>query len=104
MAPNPTKSSTLIYADVNVGQAAVRALVDSGAEATCCGKAWYEKHKYLLGGLQASKMSVIGIEEKAIQVEGRTQPVELTWGPARTKISLLVVPSLHDQEVILAWM
>ena len=101
VAPNPTKSSTLIYADVNVGQAAVRALVDSGAEATCCGKAWYEKHKYLLGGLQASKMSVIGIEEKAIQVEGRTQPVELTWGPARTKISLLVVPSLHDQEVIL---
>ena len=100
MAPNSPKSSKLIYADLVMGQTAVRALVDSGAEASCCGREWYERHCHLFGGLQKTDIQVVGVEEKPIRVTGRTNLLDTTWGPAKTKLSLLVVPSLVEQSVI----
>ena len=101
MAPNDSNSSKLIQVDLEIGQAAVRALTDSGAEASCCGERWYERHKHLFGGLEAVDARVIGIGNVPIQVKGRTQPIELVWGPARTRISLLVVPTLYNHDVII---
>ena len=101
VAPNLSKSSRLIYKEVEVGQQTVRALIDLGAEATCCSKKWYDERKLTLGGLLESGGRVIGVGNTPIPVTGRTQLVDLIWGPARTKVSLLVVPTLVDQDVIL---
>lgn len=101
MAPNCSRTSNLIYKEVEIGQQPVRALVDSGAEASCCSRRWYEKEKLALGGLMESEQTVRGVSNVLIPVTGRTQPVELTWGAARTTVSLLVVPTLMNQDVIL---
>ena len=101
VTPNLPKSSTLIYQEIDIGKQTVRALIDSGAEATCCSKGWYEKNKLALGGLTRTGGRVIGVGNVPIKVAGRTQLVDLNWGPARTKVSLLVVPTLAEQEVIL---
>ena len=37
--------------EIEIGKQIVRALIDSGAEATCCSKGWYERNKLALGGL-----------------------------------------------------
>ena len=99
--PNRPKTSTLIYQDVDIGQRPVRALVDSGAEATCCSQKWYEKNKVALGGLLRSKGRVVGVGNTPIPVTGRTQLVDLTWNNAKTRISILVIPTLEGQDVIL---
>ena len=101
VAPNLSKSSRLIYKEVEVGQQTVRALIDSGAEANCCSTKWYDERKLTLGGLLESGGRVIGVGNTPIPVTGRTQLVDLIWGPARTKVSRLVVPTLGDQDVIL---
>ena len=79
----------------------MKALIDSGAEATCCSRTWYEKNKLRLGELTKTGGNVIGVGNIPIKVNGRTQRVALSWGMAKTKISLLVVPTLAKQEVIL---
>ena len=101
MTPNWPKTSKLIYQDIEIGQRPVRALVDSGAEATCCSLGWYERNKLALGGLLEARGRVVGVGNAPIPVTGRTQLVDLTWKTARTRISLLVIPTLETQDVIL---
>ena len=101
VTPNWPKTSKLIYQDIDIGQRPVRALVDSGAEATCCSRKWYEQNKLALGGLLESKGKVVGVGNTPIPVTGRTQLVDLTWKNARTRTSLLVIPTLVEQDVIL---
>ena len=101
MAPSYSKSSKMVKVAVEIGQVTVEALVDSGAEASCCGEKWYERNKHVLGGLLNVNTRVIGVEERPIPIKSRTQPLELKWGQARTQVSLLVVPTLQEHDVIL---
>ena len=101
VTPNLSKSSRLIYKEVEIGGRTVKALIDSGAEATCCSKKWYEKNRWTLGELAKTGGKVIGVGNVPITVAGRTQLVDLNWGMAKMKISLLVVPTLAEQKVIL---
>ena len=101
MAPNSSKPSNLIFSRVEIGTVIVKALVDSGAEASCCSHRWYEQHKHILGGVVGVSTRVIGIENSPIPIQGRTQALELVWDDSKAKISLLVVPTLYDHDVIL---
>ena len=101
MTPNWPETSELIYQDVDIGQQPVKALVDSGAQATCCSLRWYKRNKAALGGLLESRGRVVGVGNTPITVSGRTQLLDLTWNDAQTRISLLVIPTLEGQDVIL---
>ena len=101
MAPCGEGTPNTITARVSIADIMVDALVDSGATTSCCGLKWYQKYYHQIGALAKDDSKVVGIGNQPIVVQGRTQPLPLLWEQAHTKISLLVVPTLHGYDVIL---
>ena len=79
----------------------VRSLVDSGATTSCCSRQWYRRYHAEIGPLVRDQTQVIGIENTPIFVDGRIARLPLEWKEATTMVSLLVVPTLVEPDVIL---
>ena len=102
MAPSMVDTSVEpIMVDVLLEGIRVRALVDSGATASCCTEQWFRKNQQVLGTPIGDGTKVKGIENVPIAVRGRTKVLPLTWSGASTPCSLLIVPTLVEPDLIL---
>ena len=93
--------SNIIFQEVVVAGVPVKALVDSGATASCCGRRWYQKYHVEIGPLMNNKTQVIGVGNTPIFMDGRIARLLLEWKEATSAVSLLVVPSLIEPDMIL---
>ena len=86
---------------VRIAGVEVDVLIDTGASASCCRWGWYKKYSSHLGPLIRSDTVVFGVENRPISVRGVTRPVCLQWGSVTSQLTLTVIPTLEDQDVIL---
>ena len=77
------------------------ALVDTGATTSCCRWEWYQQWKDHLGAVTKSKIRVMGIAPDPVQVKGLTKPLTLLWDGVGGRFQLVVLPTLHDVNVVL---
>ena len=101
MAHTQTLTSSVILQEVVVAGVAVKALIDSGTTTSCCSQRWYRRYHVEVGPLIQDQTQLIGVENTPIFVDGRTARLPLEWKEAVTTISLLVVPTLIEPDVIL---
>ena len=90
-----------ITAEIQIADINVKVLIDSGAMSSCCSYQWYHRNRVRIGGLVPDSTMVVGVGNLPIKVSGRTQLLPLWWKGATTKVTLLVVPTLANHEVIL---
>ena len=100
MAPQLIAASNCITEELIIAEIPTTVLIDSGATASCCSSAWYQKNKDQLGELQEDSTKVVGVGNKPIQVDGRTKALEISWGAAKVRTSLIVIPTLANPDVI----
>ena len=79
----------------------VKALIDSGATASCCSRYWYKRYHAEVGPLLQDPIHVIGVWNTPVYIDGKMDRLPLKWGRAVTSVSLLVIPTLEDLDVIL---
>ena len=79
----------------------VRALIDSRATTSCCSRGWYRRHQVEIGPLIQDKTQGIGVGNTPIFVDGKTSGLPFKWKKAVTMVSLLVIPTLAEPDVIL---
>ena len=101
MAPTQTLMSSVILQEVVVARVTVKALIDSGANTSCCSQRWYRKYHVEVGPLIQDQTQVIGVENTPTFVDGRTVRLPLEWKKAVSTASFLVVPTLIKPDVIL---
>ena len=95
------KMSDLIFVTVSIAGVEVVALVDTGATKSCCSWEWYQKRKDQLGSVIKSKVGVTGMAPDPVKVKGLTKPLTLHWDGVGGKFQLVVLPNLHDVDVVL---
>ena len=61
MAPAQVLSSDIIFQEITVAGVVVKALIDSGATASCCSQYWYKRHQAKVGPLLNDPIHVIGV-------------------------------------------
>ena len=101
MAPVLDNSSPLVTAEVTIAGVKVVALIDTGATSSCCRWGWYDQWKTHLGPLRQTNTLVIGVGNVPVELEGRTQPLELEWESMVDHCELMVLSTLEDVDVIL---
>ena len=79
----------------------VRALVDSGASTSCCTRRWYRKYQNEVGPLQQDTTKIVGVGNIPINVDGRTSRLPLEWDDSKSFLTLLVIPTLEEPDMIL---
>ena len=72
MAPTCILMSGVIYEEIVVAGAVVRALVDSGASTSCCTRRWYQRYRDEVGPLHRDATKIVGVGNVPINVDGRT--------------------------------
>ena len=77
MAPVSEKASQLMLQRVRIAGIKVRALIDTGATASCCRWGWFKKWASHLGPKVETNMTVIGVGNCPITVKGITQPIKV---------------------------
>ena len=100
MAPGLGKTSNLIFVTVSIAGVEVVALVDTGATTSCCRWEWYQKWKDHLGGVNKSKVRIIGGGPDPIKIKGLTRPLTLHWDGVGGKFQLMILTSLTDVDVV----
>ena len=101
MAPAQVLASDIIFQEISVAGVVVKALIDSGATTSCCSLYWHRQHQAEVGPLLKDPIHVIGVGNTPIYIDGRTDRLPLQWGRANTSVSLLVIPTLKEVDVIL---
>ena len=101
MAPGSGKKTDLIFVTVSIAGVEVVAMVDTGATTSCCRWEWYQKWKDHLGAITKSKIRVMGVAPDPVKVKGLTKPLRLLWDGVGGKFQLMVLPTLHDVDVVL---
>ena len=101
VAPGLGEKSDLIFVTVSIAGVEVVALVDTGATTSCCRWEWYQQWKDHLGAVTKSKIRVMGVAPDPVQVKGLTKPLTLLWDGVGGKFQLVVLPTLHDVDVVL---
>ena len=76
-------------------------MVDTGATTSCCRWEWYQKWKDHLGAVTKSKIRVMGVAPDPVKVKGLTKSLTLLWDGVGDKFQLVVLPTLHDVDVVL---
>ena len=99
MAPAQVLASNAIFQEITVAGVVIRALVDSGATTSCCGRYWYKRHQAEVGPLLKDPIHVIRVGSTPIYIYGRTDCLPLQWGRANTSMSLLVIPTLEEFDI-----
>ena len=101
VAPAHVLASNIIFQDVTIAGVVVKALIDSGATTSCCSWYWYKRNQAEVGPLFKDPIHVIGVGNTPIYIDGRTDRLPLKWGRANTSVSLLVIPTLEELDIIL---
>ena len=101
MAPAQVLTSGVIYQEIVVAGIVVRALVDSGASTSCCTRRWYRKYQNEVGPLQQDTTKIVGVGNIPINVDGRTSRLPLEWDDSKSFLTLLVIPTLEEPDMIL---
>ena len=101
VAPGLGLKTDLIFVTVSIAGVEVVALVDTGATTSCCRWEWYQQWKDHLGAVTKSKIRVMGIAPDPVQVKGLTKPLTLLWDGVGGRFQLVVLPTLHDVDVVL---
>ena len=101
MAPTRICTSGVIYEEIVVAGVVVRALVDSGASTSCCTRKWYQRYQQEVGPLQRDATKIVGVGNIPINVDGRTGRLPLEWNDAKSFLTLLVIPTLEEPDMIL---
>ena len=91
-----------VTADIQIADVNVKVLIDSCAMSSCCSYQWYCKNRVRTGGLVPDPTMVVGVGNLPIKVSGRTQLLPLEWKGATARVTLLVIPTLANHEVILS--
>ena len=79
----------------------VQALEDSGASTSCCTRKWYHCYQQEVGPLQRDATKIVGAGNIPINVDGRTRRLPLEWNDAKSFLTLLVIPTLEEPDMIL---
>ena len=79
----------------------VRAVVDSGASTSCCTRKWYQRYQQEVGPLQRDATKIVGVGNIPINVDGRAGRLPLEWNDAKSFLTLLVIPTLEEPDIIL---
>ena len=79
----------------------VHALVDSGASTSCCTRKWYQRYQQEVGPLHRDATKIVGVGNIPINVDGRTGRLPLEWNDAKSFLTLLVIPTLEEPDMIL---
>ena len=101
MAPTQVLMSGVIFQEIVVAGVVVRALVDSGASTSCCTRKWYKKYQNEVGPLQQDATKIVGIGNIPINVDGWTSHLPLEWDDSKSFLTLLVIPTLEELDMIL---
>ena len=101
VAPGLGRKTDLIFVMVSIAGVELVALVDTGAKMSCCRWEWYQQWKDHLGAVTKSKIRVIGVAPDPVQVKGLTKPLTLLWDGVGGRFQLVVLPTLHDVDVVL---
>ena len=101
VAPGLGKKTDLIFVTVSIAGVEVVAIVDTGATTSCCRWKWYQQWKDHLGAVTKSKIRVMGIAPDPVKVKGLTKPLTLLWDGVGGRFQLVVLPTLHDVDVVL---
>ena len=101
VAPGLGKKTDLIFVTVSIAGLEVIALVDTGATTSCCRWEWYQQWKDHLGAVTKSKVRVMGVAPDPVKVKGLTKPLTLLWDGVGGKLQLVVLPTLHNVDVVL---
>ena len=101
MAPAQVLTSGVIFQEIVVAGVVVRALVDSGASTSCCTRRWYKKYQNEVGPLQQDSTKIVGVGNIPINVDGRTSRLPLEWDDSKSFLTLLVIPTLEEPDMIL---
>ena len=101
VAPGLGEKTGLIFVTVYIAGVKVVALVDTGATTSCCRWEWYQQWKDHLGAVTKSKIRVMGVAPDPVQVKGLIKPLTLLWDGVGGKFQLVVLPTLHDVDVVL---
>ena len=101
MAPAQVLAPDIIFQEVMIAGVVVKALIDSAATTSCCSRYWYKRHHAEVGPLLQDQIHVIGVGNTPIYIDGRMDRLPLKWGRATTSVSLLVIPTLEELDVIL---
>ena len=86
---------------VKIAGVEVNALIDTGASTSCCGWGWYRRWSSHLGPLTRTDTTVYGVGNTPIAVRGVTRPLSIQWGSVSNQLTLTVLPTLEDQDLIL---
>ena len=101
MAPAQVLTSGVIFEEIVVAGVVVRALVDSGASTSCCTRRWYQRYQNEVGPLQRDATKIVGVGNIPINVDGRTGRLPLEWDDSKSFLTLLVIPTLEEPDMIL---
>ena len=101
MAPTRIFTSGVIYEEIVVAGVVVRALVDSRVSTSCCTRKWYQRYQQEVGPLQRDATKIVGVGNIPINVDGRTGRLPLEWNDAKSFLTLLVIPTLEEPDMIL---
>ena len=101
MDPAHLLTSGVIFQEIVVAGVVVRALVDSGASTSCCTRKWYQKYQNEVEPLQQDATKIVGVGNIPINVDGRTCRLPLEWDYSKSFLTLLVIPTLKEPDMIL---
>ena len=101
MAPAQVLTSRVIFEEIVVAGVVVRALVDSGAATSCCTRRWYQRYQDEVGTLQRDATKIVGVGNIPINVDGRTGRLPLEWDDTKSFLTLLVIPTLEEPDMII---
>ena len=71
-------------------------LVDTGASVTCLGFAIWWRYRAQWGALKPFESTVHGAHGKPLNIEGRTEHLDIQWGEARGRASFIVIVGLES--------
>ena len=101
MALAQVLTSRVIFQEIVVAGVVVCALVDSGASTSCCTRRWYKKYQNEVGPLHQDVAKIVGVGNIPINVDGRTSRLPLEWDDSKSFLTLLVIPTLEEPDMIL---
>ena len=101
VVPTHMFMSGVIYEEIVVTGVVVRALVDSGASTSCCTRKCYQRYQQEVGLLQRGATKIVGVGNIPINVDGGIGRLLLEWNDAKSFLTLLVIPTLEEPDMIL---
>ena len=99
--PHRSSHPESYFEEIIVAGVTVRALVDSGASTSCCTRKWYQKYQNEVEPFQRDASKIVGVRNIPINADGRIGRLPLEWADSKSFLTLLVIPTLEEPDMIL---